>query len=131
MAKRLPRLLSIVLLSFLVGCATHEGKLKDAEVPQLDQESLEALFSSQRIAEFKTVKGVAGIITYYPDNRQVVQFAGIEDQGRYRIEDGRLCSTWETIRKGEKCTTFYQISDNYFELVDEDGELYLSLTFLE
>ena len=131
MKKSLFIILLLTLHTGLIGCVTHEKSLKDSNAQYYDQKDLEMLFSKKHLAEFKTGSGAKGKIAYSPDGKTHVWFDGKEDNGKYRLENGQYCSFWETMRQGEKCTKWYKISDNVFELVTTGGSYDSTVTFLE
>ena len=125
-------ILSLIILPMvLFGCASHEKKLIESKAKYYDQASLEKLFSKKHSASFVTDKGVKGMIYYYPNRTMHVEFNGKNDNGEYFFKAGQLCSTWKTIRKGEKCYRLYEVSSNVFEVVRDNGLYDSTITFLE
>lgn len=125
-------IICILILSIVsFGCATHEQKLIDSKAKYYDQNDLEMLFAQKHVAEFSTPRGTTGTITYYPDRKMHVRYGDKEDNGEYRFKDGQFCSTWQNIRKGEKCSKLYEVRDNVFEIVTPTGVYDSKVTFIE
>lgn len=123
----------VLLLSLIVlgGCASHETKLMASNAKYYDQTDLEMFFSKDRRANFVTAKGAKGTIHYYPDRTMRTEFNRTKDDGQYTLKEGKVCSTWQTLRKGEKCTKLYQVGENEFEYVSTNGAYDSTLTLVE
>lgn len=118
---------SIVIL----GCASHEKKLMESNAKYYDQADLEMFFSKNRSGNFVTAKGAKGMLYYYPNRTVHIEVNNREDDGEYSLKDGKICSTWKTIRKGERCTKLYQVGDKVFEYVTANGAYDSTVTFVE
>jgi len=124
--------LFITLLVFamvLISCALNEKKLQDSGAKLLNQQDLMDLFKVERVGRGKTSRGSFKIF-YFPDKTQIITWQGGGDEGKYRIENGEICSKWNTIRDGaEKCARMYHIEGNKYESVYLDGSHAGSMTF--
>jgi hypothetical protein len=118
--KRLSLLILIFLLSFM-GCVTHEVSIQEKGATLLSQDQLKNLFSETVTINY-TMPSKASQ-TFFPDGTTTIDIKGYKsDSGTYRLSNGQYCSTWQTIRKTEKCFKIYKIGDEY-HLVNKAGSL--------
>ncbi len=122
--------LALLTVLLLVGCATHEQQLMEKKANALDQNDLERFFARERTADFETKRGTQGTVTYHPDKTMELRIGKKEDSGTYRLVDSRFCSTWQNIRKGEKCTRLYHVAGNTYETVTDSGAYDATLKFM-
>ena len=121
MKKRLPYWLALGLLVSWLGCTPHELQPRRSGAKMLNQSELESLFLAERTVEFPIIGGVA-TVDYFPDGRQIINWAGGNDTGTFRIRDEEFCSTWSRLRNGEEsCSKIYQISETEYEFAGNDG----------
>jgi len=123
----------LVIIGFiftLQSCGVYEKKLQESGAKLLSQNELVQLFNSPQTARFVTPKGYTGTLRYFPNGKQTVEYSDGNDEGKYRIENGMLCSKWKEIRNGrEKCVKIYKVGDKKYEGVTADGSRDATLIF--
>lgn len=116
----------------LAGCGTAEKMAQDKGYPAATQAELEQKYSRTRTIVWSNPAGRSGTATYHPDGTAQVTWPGGEDEGRWRIVDGRFCSQWKTVRNGvENCTRSYRVGDNEYRAYNADGTLNATISFTD
>jgi hypothetical protein len=112
----------ICITIFSISCVTtsHETKLQEMNAKLMSQSDLETLFQNEIIFDYQTNKS-HGTTTYKPDGTCAVVGSGFSDTGKYWIENGQYCSTWDTYRTSVQCTKWYKTGENKFEQVLLNG----------
>ena len=105
------------------SCASHEPRFRILNAKILNKSDMEQLFYAERTVKFSIPGGFA-TVRYYPDGRQEIEWDNGKDAGRFRIENGEFCSTWERLRNGvESCLKVYKVSEYEFEFMSSDGAI--------
>jgi len=128
-------LIGVVAAGFVVtltGCVTAEKKTQDQGYAPLSQAELEQTYARTRTVAWSNPAGSKGTATYETDGSARVSWQGGEDEGRWRIVDGRFCSKWKTVRNGvENCTKSYKVGENEYRAYNVDGTLSSILSFTD
>lgn len=116
----------------LVGCGTAEMKAQEQGYAPLSQAELEQANMRTRTIAWSSPVGSSGTATYEPDGSARVSWQNGQDEGRWRIVDGRFCSQWKTIRNGaENCTRSYKVGENEYRAYNADGTLNTTFSYTD
>lgn len=131
--RRLPlAAIAAMLLASAAGCASAEKSLQEKGLSPLTQKQLEERFSRPRKVSFQSATGVRGTASYMPDRTARVEAPNLTDTGTYRVQDGKLCFKWATIRKGEEaCFSYYQTGPKELKSIAADGSLNATITDID
>ncbi len=124
--------LLVLSLLFISGCVTAKQKRLESGLKSLGNTELESLFSKEFKAKFLSYKyDTTSYLHYFPDGVQKIETPKFDDKGVYQLVNGEHCSQWEIIRQGaEKCTTWFKIEDNKYEVFNPDGSKNGTVTIL-
>lgn len=116
----------------LSGCVSGKQKLMEAGHKPLTNQEFTTFFSEKRVAQYYVhEKGHSGTVTYLPDGSQsaLSDNNGKTYTGTYYFEDNQYCSKMD-FRKGEvRCTTWFKVADNKYQLFNNGGTKTVTLTF--
>jgi hypothetical protein len=116
----------------LSACGTAEKMAQDKGYEPVSQAQLEEAYSRTRTIAWRNSAGRGGTATYHADGTAQVTWDGGEDEGHWRIADGRFCSKWTTVRNGiEHCTRSYKVGDNEYQVYNPDGTLNSTVSFVD
>ena len=116
----------------LSGCGTAEKMAQDKGYAPVTHAELEETYSRTRTIAWSNPAGRSGTATYHPDGTAQVTWPGGEDEGRWRIVDGRFCSQWKTLRNGvENCTRSYKVGENEYRAYNADGTLSATISRMD
>ena len=102
----------------LGGCVTAMQKKVDTGMDPLGSAELQTLFSKPFEADFvSSESGRTFMVKYFPDGSQMIEYGGKNDDGSWRITDGKHCSRWESTRNGaERCSYWFKLAEGRYEL---------------
>jgi len=114
--------ITIIFALVLVGCVTGKQKLLDSGMQPLKQTDFDDLFSKDIKANYLNSNGHNVSVQFYPDGTQKYSSPKNSDIGKWSIKNNEQCSTWSNLRNGqEKCFTWFKISENKYELFEQNG----------
>lgn len=91
----------------------------------VSQAEMEQLLSKPTKISYLGANGGLGRVEYAPDKRMWISASTprpFNDSGTYRLDNGKFCATWKTIRDGKEiCFTWKKRDDGKYDNLDEGG----------
>ena len=121
----------ISICLYLSGCVSAKQKMVESGQKPLTNQELKQIFTEKKIASYISAKGRTGKVTYLPDGSQ----SAVDDKngktypGTYYFDGDKYCSKMDH-RGGEvRCTTWFRLGDNKYQLYRDDGSKGATVTF--
>ena len=115
----------------LSGCVSSKQKMVESGKKPITNQELKQIFSEKKIASYISAKGRTGKVTYLPNGSQ----SAVDDKngktypGTYYFDGDKYCSKMDH-RGGEvRCTTWFKVGDNKYQLYRNDGSKGATVTF--
>ncbi len=135
--KRIGTVSVFVVLSILFlegGCAAEKARMAETEMEgkrtPLTGMELKEIFKKKAVATGVLSKyNRSFVVTYLPDGSQNAVVVPESYPGTYFIEGDRYCSRIDHHQGAVRCTTWYRVGENSYELIRSDGSKDALLTF--
>jgi hypothetical protein len=120
------------LVVTVTGCAMTEKSLREKGQAPMTQQQLQDMYAQPRKVAWTNDRNQSGTAAYTPDGVGRVEWPGGGATGKYRIVDGKFCSTYAAIRNGvETCFTVYQLGPKEMASFFSDGSFNATSRLLE
>ena len=127
--------LAVMLFATFSGCAVTEKSLRDKGMSPMTQKQLEDRYSRPVKMSVQTFTGVRGTAAFAPDGTVRLDLPNLpngSDTGTWRIKDGKLCTKYTNLRKGEEaCFSSYKTGPKDYTSFDADGSLNATSTDID
>ena len=129
--KRLVGLTAVALM-ILTGCAVSQKSLQEKGLKPITQKELEENYSRPVKIRWVNVQNQTGTAEYTPDGVARLQWQGGGATGRWRIADGKFCTTYPEIRGGaEACFVVYRTTPKETVSFAMDGSYNATATAID
>ncbi len=124
--------ISLLMVAFFVvlgvgGCVTAKQQMLDAGEKPLTEQELQILFASAPTdVEVTHPKGTT-YVNHFPDGTQKATWDGGSNEGRYWIENGKVCGKYNG--RPQRCSTAFKVAENQYKLFDDQGDYLGTLNF--
>jgi hypothetical protein len=120
--RAVPAILIATALVGATGCAVTQKSLEEKGLRPLTQKELEDRYSRPVKVRFVNARNQSGTGDYNPDGSVRLSWQGGGANGRWRIKDGKFCTTYAEIRNGvETCFTSYRTGPKEYVSFGPDG----------